>query len=117
MLFGFSVSLPSWKEEEKMPGFEVAFVDKPRRRCLCPVCRLPMRDPVQIKSCGHSFCDVCLQGLLRYGAIIFFDFIFQKMLCLIFIVNASSHIVTCTEAFLAVAGTYIYTVTFGDKGL
>ncbi|KAK7087666.1 TNF receptor-associated factor 4-like isoform X1 [Littorina saxatilis] len=50
-----------------MPGFSFVFVDKPRRRCLCPVCRLPMRDPVQIKTCGHRFCDICLQELLSGG--------------------------------------------------
>lgn len=49
-----------------MSGFTCYFVDRIRRKCICTICRLPMRDPVQIKSCGHRFCDVCLQEYLRW---------------------------------------------------
>ncbi|XP_041348964.1 TNF receptor-associated factor 4-like isoform X2 [Gigantopelta aegis] len=50
-----------------MPGFGLIFLSKLRRRCYCLLCRLPMRDPVQITSCGHRFCDVCLQEYLSAG--------------------------------------------------
>ncbi|GFO29625.1 tnf receptor-associated factor 4 [Plakobranchus ocellatus] len=51
-----------------MPGYSFKFVDRPRRRCFCPLCRLPMRDPVVVRSCGHRFCDVCLQEYLSMVA-------------------------------------------------
>lgn len=50
---------------ESMSGFTSYFLDKPRKKLICTICRLPMRDPVQIKSCGHRFCDLCLQQFLR----------------------------------------------------
>lgn len=52
-----------------MPGYDCCFVEKLQRRVYCPLCNLPMRDPVQITSCRHRFCDTCLQEFLRWGAI------------------------------------------------
>ncbi|KAH9499150.1 TNF receptor-associated factor 4 [Bulinus truncatus] len=50
-----------------MPGYSFTFVDKLRKRCFCPLCHLPMRDPVLVRTCGHRFCDVCLQEYLSGG--------------------------------------------------
>lgn len=48
-----------------MPGFDYKFLEKPKRRLLCPLCGKPMREPVQVSTCGHRFCDTCLQEFLR----------------------------------------------------
>uniref|UniRef100_A0A452F6J2 TNF receptor associated factor 4 n=1 Tax=Capra hircus TaxID=9925 RepID=A0A452F6J2_CAPHI len=50
-----------------MPGFDYKFLEKPKRRLLCPLCGKPMREPVQVSTCGHRFCDTCLQEFLRCG--------------------------------------------------
>uniref|UniRef100_A0A8B9REQ0 RING-type domain-containing protein n=1 Tax=Astyanax mexicanus TaxID=7994 RepID=A0A8B9REQ0_ASTMX len=48
-----------------MPGLDYKFLERPRRRFLCPLCSKPMREPVQVSTCGHRFCDTCLQEFLR----------------------------------------------------
>lgn len=51
----------------RMPGYDCSFLSgMDPQRCVCPLCQLPMRDPVIISSCGHRFCDVCLQEYFRY---------------------------------------------------
>lgn len=50
-----------------MPGYQTKFVDKARKRHQCPLCKLPMRDPVQITACRHRYCDTCLQDYLGEG--------------------------------------------------
>lgn len=49
-----------------MPGFDYKFLEKPKRRFQCPLCSKAMREPVQVSTCGHRFCDTCLQEFLRY---------------------------------------------------
>ena len=51
----------------RSPGFDYKFLEKPKRRLLCPLCGKPMREPVQVSTCGHRFCDTCLQEFLRCG--------------------------------------------------
>uniref|UniRef100_H2YUF4 TNF receptor-associated factor n=1 Tax=Ciona savignyi TaxID=51511 RepID=H2YUF4_CIOSA len=51
----------------RMPGYPNKFVDKVRKRHQCPLCHLPMRDPVQITACRHRYCDTCLQSFLGEG--------------------------------------------------
>ncbi|XP_013924528.1 PREDICTED: TNF receptor-associated factor 4 [Thamnophis sirtalis] len=48
-----------------MPGFDYKFLEKPKRRLLCPLCAKAMREPVRVSTCGHRFCDTCLQEFLR----------------------------------------------------
>lgn len=48
-----------------MPGFDYKFLEKPKRRLLCPLCTKAMREPVRVSTCGHRFCDTCLQEFLR----------------------------------------------------
>ncbi|KAK3607255.1 hypothetical protein CHS0354_002228 [Potamilus streckersoni] len=50
-----------------MPGHTVSFPHKLRKRCYCLLCHLPMRDPVKVTTCGHRFCDLCLQEYLSAG--------------------------------------------------
>lgn len=53
------------KASEIMPGFDYKFLEKPKRRFLCPLCAKAMREPVRVSTCGHRFCDTCLQEFLR----------------------------------------------------
>lgn len=48
-----------------MPGYDYKFLEKPKRRFQCPLCSKAMREPVQVSTCGHRFCDTCLQEFLR----------------------------------------------------
>uniref|UniRef100_A0A8D2DJP9 TNF receptor-associated factor 4 n=1 Tax=Sciurus vulgaris TaxID=55149 RepID=A0A8D2DJP9_SCIVU len=48
-----------------MPGFDYKFLEKPKWRLLCPLCRKPMCEPVQVSTCGHRFCNTCLKEFLR----------------------------------------------------
>uniref|UniRef100_A0A8C2GZ28 TNF receptor-associated factor n=1 Tax=Cyprinus carpio TaxID=7962 RepID=A0A8C2GZ28_CYPCA len=50
-----------------MPGLDLKFLERPRRSFYCPLCEKPMRDPVQVSTCGHRFCDTCLQEYLSEG--------------------------------------------------
>ncbi|XP_023646739.1 TNF receptor-associated factor 4-like isoform X2 [Paramormyrops kingsleyae] len=50
-----------------MPGFDYKFLEKPKRRFQCPLCIKTMREPVQVSTCGHRFCDTCLQEFLSEG--------------------------------------------------
>ncbi|XP_042298211.1 TNF receptor-associated factor 4 isoform X5 [Sceloporus undulatus] len=50
-----------------MPGFDYKFLEKPKRRLLCPLCAKAMREPVRVSTCGHRFCDTCLQEFLSEG--------------------------------------------------
>lgn len=47
-------------------GYEYEFVDEVLPSQKCPVCLLPMKDPVQTIECGHRFCRGCLEeNILR----------------------------------------------------
>ncbi|XP_077995740.1 TNF receptor-associated factor 4-like [Glandiceps talaboti] len=50
-----------------MPGYQCKFIGKVHRKYICPLCRHPMRDPVQITTCDHHYCDTCLQEYLSIG--------------------------------------------------
>lgn len=57
-----------------MPGYDYKFLEKPKRRFQCPLCSKAMREPVQVSTCGHRFCDTCLQEFLRYEAFLWTQF-------------------------------------------
>lgn len=46
-------------------GYEYEFVNEVLPSQKCPVCLLPMKDPVQTTECGHRFCRGCLENILR----------------------------------------------------
>ena len=46
-------------------GYDYEFVDEVLPSQKCPVCLLPMKNPVQTSECGHRFCRDCLQRILR----------------------------------------------------
>lgn len=50
-----------------MPGYDYKFLEKLRRKFQCPLCSKAMREPVQVSTCGHRFCDTCLQEFLSEG--------------------------------------------------
>ena len=47
-------------ENTKDGGFDVEFVTEPIIDVECVICKLTMRNPVQIVSCGHRFCERCI---------------------------------------------------------
>ena len=46
-------------------GYEYQLVDETTDNQKCPVCLFPMRDSVQIESCGDRLCRECLNGIPR----------------------------------------------------
>ncbi|XP_068718090.1 TNF receptor-associated factor 6-like isoform X1 [Montipora capricornis] len=42
-------------------GYDDEFVDAIEDDWLCPICRLPLKVPVQTRGCGHRFCELCLE--------------------------------------------------------
>uniref|UniRef100_A0A8C9US31 Zinc finger C3HC4 RING-type domain-containing protein n=1 Tax=Spermophilus dauricus TaxID=99837 RepID=A0A8C9US31_SPEDA len=50
-----------------MPGLNYKFLEKPKQQLLCPLCRKPLCDPVQVSTCGHHLCNTCLLEFLSEG--------------------------------------------------
>ena len=48
-----------------MPGYAYQFISHLKRELYCGLCELPMRDPVQLSTCNHRFCDLCLHEYLK----------------------------------------------------
>ena len=46
-------------------GYDYEFISKVPNDFECPVCRLTVKDPIQIEGCGHRLCKVCSEQLLR----------------------------------------------------
>ena len=47
-------------------GYDEEFVCKVEDDCICLICHLPLKEPVQTR-CGHRFCRACLEEhLTRY---------------------------------------------------
>ena len=40
-----------------------SFVSETHDYLECPLCRLLMRDPIMIVTCGHKFCGPCFRRL------------------------------------------------------
>lgn len=60
-----AVGLPRAHRQRAMPDYK--FLEKPKLWMLFPLCGKPMREPVQVSTWGHSFCDTCLQEFLSEG--------------------------------------------------
>ena len=46
-------------------GYDFEFTSVVPEDFECPVCQLTMKDPRQIGGCGHRFCNICIESLLR----------------------------------------------------
>ncbi|XP_067052176.1 TNF receptor-associated factor 4-like isoform X2 [Acropora muricata] len=42
-------------------GYGDEFVDKVEDDLICPICRLPLKEAVQTRPCGHRFCRICFE--------------------------------------------------------
>jgi len=49
----------------ELGGYDYEFTSKVPEDWECPVCCLTLKDPVQIVGCGHRFCNICMESLLR----------------------------------------------------
>ena len=44
-------------------GYDVTCLDDVPDELRCVVCRFVLRDPVQIMTCGHRFCNDCFVNM------------------------------------------------------
>ena len=49
----------------ELGGYDFEFTSVVTDYFKCPVCRLTVKDPMQIGGCGHRLCNICLGSLLR----------------------------------------------------
>jgi len=48
-------------------GYDVSFVDDVWDELKCTVCHLVLRNPVQIMSCGHRYCNPCFDRMKNHA--------------------------------------------------
>ena len=51
--------------EDESGGWRYDFIGEVPHDFLCVICLLPMKNPVQISSCGHCMCELCLERVLN----------------------------------------------------
>ena len=49
----------------ELGGYDFEFTSVVPDDFKCPVCRLTVKDPMQIGGCGHRLCNIWLGSLLR----------------------------------------------------
>ena len=49
----------------ELGGYDFGFTSVVPDDFKCPVCRLTVKDPMQIGGCGHRLCNIWLGSLLR----------------------------------------------------
>ena len=49
----------------ELGGYDYEFTSKVPEDWKCPICRLTLKDPVQIVGCGHRLCSICKESLMR----------------------------------------------------
>lgn len=49
-----------------MPAKPTKFVEEPQA-LICPVCKKIFREPVISIKCGHTFCRICIEEMIRNG--------------------------------------------------
>ena len=49
----------------ELGGYDYEFTSEVPEDWKCPVCRITLKDPVQIVGCGHRLCNICMESLLR----------------------------------------------------
>ena len=50
-----------------MPSKPTKFVDEPQA-LLCPICKKIFHEPVISIKCGHTFCRLCIEEMIRDGS-------------------------------------------------
>merc|ERR1712034_15131 len=48
-------------------GYDNEFVDGLPDYLKCAICRLALRNPIQVSSCGHRFCKPCYEVMKNYS--------------------------------------------------
>ena len=49
----------------QLGGYEYEFLSPVPDKWICLVCQLPLNDPVQVGGCGHRFCRICMDKVMR----------------------------------------------------
>ena len=49
----------------ELGGYDYEFTSTVPEDWQCLVCRLTLKDPVQIVGCGHRLCNICMKSLMR----------------------------------------------------
>lgn len=69
--------------EDHLPtGYEFDFVDPLSSEKICSICRNALRNPVQLTSCGHRFCKICLESWVERCWLRIFAFLVTEALLL-----------------------------------
>ena len=50
----------------ELGGYNYEFLAVVPERLKCSICLLTLKDPVQVKRCGHRFCKLCINPILKY---------------------------------------------------
>lgn len=64
-------------------GYNYDFVSELPDRLNCSICLFALRNPVQFMGCGHRFCKLCVDPILRYvvSTVRVFNTWFNMRLC------------------------------------
>lgn len=49
----------------ELGGYDYEFASNVPEDLVCLVCKLTLKEPVQIVECGHRLCSICKESLLR----------------------------------------------------
>lgn len=60
-----STIMAATDNEPKLGGYDYEFTSDVPEEFRCPKCCFPIKDPVQSVQCGHRFCSICVESLLR----------------------------------------------------
>lgn len=59
------IKMATGRNIPELGGYDYEFTSKVAEDWECPVCRITLKDPVQIVGCGHRLCKICMESLLR----------------------------------------------------
>ena len=52
---------------EEQYGIDATFISEVPQYLKCVVCRLVLRQPMRITTCGHKFCEACFERIKGYS--------------------------------------------------
>ena len=52
---------------EEQQGYEATFVEDISEDLKCVICRLVLRNPIQIMRCGHRLCNACFERMRKHS--------------------------------------------------